>query len=103
MNQSPQTREIVEDGGRPHGRSASRRTAATAPANVAGLGADTLLHISDLRTQFSSHEGVVKAVDGMDLTVPKGKTVCVVGESGCGKSVTARSIPGSMPTAVVLT
>ncbi len=92
MNQSPQTREIVEDGGRPHGRSASRRTAATAPANVAGLGADTLLHISDLRTQFSSHEGVVKAVDGMDLTVPKGKTVCVVGESGCGKSVTARSI-----------
>ncbi|AYY13966.1 ABC transporter ATP-binding protein [Actinobacteria bacterium YIM 96077] len=53
---------------------------------------EPLLRIEDLRTHFFTDEGVVKAVDGMDLTVPSGKTVCVVGESGCGKSITARSI-----------
>ena len=51
-----------------------------------------LLEVRDLRTHFFTQEGVVRAVDGVDLTVPLGRTVCVVGESGCGKSVTARSI-----------
>jgi len=53
---------------------------------------DTLLEIKDLRTHFFLHEGTVRAVDGVNLTVPAGKTICVVGESGCGKSITARSI-----------
>jgi peptide/nickel transport system ATP-binding protein len=52
------------------------------------------LVIEGLRTHFSTHDGVVKAVDGVDLEVPAGRTLCVVGESGCGKSVTARSILG---------
>ncbi|CAM3539787.1 ABC transporter ATP-binding protein [Occultella aeris] len=55
---------------------------------------DTILEISGLRTQFTTRDGVVRAVDGVDLRVPAGKTVCVVGESGCGKSVTARSVLG---------
>jgi peptide/nickel transport system ATP-binding protein len=51
-----------------------------------------LLRISDLKTHFFTREGVVRAVDGVDLEVTKGRTLCVVGESGCGKSITARSI-----------
>src|SRR5918999_1174020 len=55
-------------------------------------GNDTLLEVRGLKTHFFLDEGVVKAVDGVDLTVRRGETLCVVGESGCGKSVTARSI-----------
>ena len=54
--------------------------------------AQPLLRISGLRTHFETKEGLVKAVDGVDLEIPRGKTVCVVGESGCGKSMTSRSI-----------
>jgi peptide/nickel transport system ATP-binding protein len=51
-----------------------------------------LLRIDELRTHFFTQEGVVKAVDGVGLSIPHRRTVCVVGESGCGKSVTARSV-----------
>jgi peptide/nickel transport system ATP-binding protein len=51
-----------------------------------------LLEVRDLRTHFELGDGVVKAVDGVSLTVRRGRTLAVVGESGCGKSVTARSI-----------
>ncbi len=51
-----------------------------------------LLSVQDLRTYFYTEEGTIKAVDGLSLTVGKGETVCIVGESGCGKSVTALSI-----------
>jgi len=51
-----------------------------------------LLEIRGLRTHFSTDDGIVKAVDGVDLTINKGETLCVVGESGCGKTVTAMSI-----------
>ncbi|GHV91687.1 dipeptide/oligopeptide/nickel ABC transporter ATP-binding protein [Spirochaetia bacterium] len=53
---------------------------------------DTLVEVQDLKTYFFTDEGVVKAVDGVDFSIKKGKTLCVVGESGCGKSITARSI-----------
>lgn len=52
----------------------------------------TLLEIHDLKTHFFLDEGIVKAVDGVDLTIKKGTTMGLVGESGCGKSVTAYSI-----------
>ncbi|GAA4993956.1 ABC transporter ATP-binding protein [Actinopolymorpha pittospori] len=55
---------------------------------------DVLLSVEGLKTHFFLDEGVVRSVDGVSLTVPRGRTVCVVGESGCGKSVTARSILG---------
>ncbi|MEV4172906.1 ABC transporter ATP-binding protein [Nonomuraea sp. NPDC049709] len=53
---------------------------------------DVLLEIEDLRTHFLLDDGVVCAVDGVDLRVRKGETLAIVGESGCGKSVMARSI-----------
>ncbi len=52
----------------------------------------TLLKIEDLSTFFYTNRGVVKAVDGIDLEIGKGETLGLVGESGCGKSVTALSI-----------
>jgi len=51
-----------------------------------------LLEIDGLVTEFATEHGRVRAVDGVSFAVPKGKTVGVVGESGCGKSVTALSI-----------
>src|ERR1041384_1039886 len=52
---------------------------------------DVLLDIRNLRTHFFTDDGVVKAVDGVSFPIYKGKTLGVVGESGCGKSVTALS------------
>ncbi|MCL6540413.1 MAG: ABC transporter ATP-binding protein [Roseiflexus sp.] len=51
-----------------------------------------LLEVEDLKTYFYLDEGVVRAVDGVSFTIRRGQTVGVVGESGCGKSITARSI-----------
>ncbi|UTD27790.1 ABC transporter ATP-binding protein [Bradyrhizobium sp. WD16] len=51
-----------------------------------------LLEIRGLKTHFRTDDGIVQAVDGVDLTIDKGETLCVVGESGCGKTVTAMSI-----------
>jgi peptide/nickel transport system ATP-binding protein len=51
-----------------------------------------LLEIRGLKTHFATDDGVLQAVDGVDLTIDKGETLCVVGESGCGKTVTAMSI-----------
>ena len=56
-----------------------------------------LLKIRDLRTYFFTDEGVAKAVDGVDLELEEGGTLGVVGESGCGKSVTALSIMRLIP------
>lgn len=51
-----------------------------------------LLEIKNLQTHFFTDEGVVKAVDDVSLSIPAGKTLGLVGESGCGKSVTALSV-----------
>jgi peptide/nickel transport system ATP-binding protein len=53
---------------------------------------DTLIDIQSLKTYFYTEEGVVRAVDDVSLRIPRGKTLGLVGESGCGKSVTAMSI-----------
>jgi peptide/nickel transport system ATP-binding protein len=53
---------------------------------------DKLLEVVDLQTYFYLTEGIVKAVDGVNFTIRRGRALGVVGESGCGKSVTARSI-----------
>ncbi|RMF91688.1 MAG: ABC transporter ATP-binding protein [Nitrospinota bacterium] len=57
----------------------------------------TLLEVKDLRTYFFTPEGVVKAVDGVTYDVQEGETMALVGESGCGKSVSALSIMGLIP------
>jgi len=56
-----------------------------------------LLEVEDLRTYFMTREGAVRAVDGVSFSVDKGQTLGIVGESGCGKSVTALSIMGLLP------
>src|SRR5512136_1048765 len=53
---------------------------------------DKLLEVHNLKTYFYTEDGVVKAVDGVDLTVDRGEVLGLVGESGCGKSVTSLSI-----------
>ena len=51
-----------------------------------------ILEIDDLHTYFFTYQGIVKAVNGVSFNIPKNKTVGIVGESGCGKSVTSMSI-----------
>jgi peptide/nickel transport system ATP-binding protein len=53
---------------------------------------EVFLTVKNLKTHFFTDEGVVKAVNGVDLTVRRKETICIVGESGCGKSITARSL-----------
>jgi peptide/nickel transport system ATP-binding protein len=53
---------------------------------------ECLLEIRGLKTYFATDEGMVHAVDGVDLTIDRGETLGVVGESGCGKTVTALSV-----------
>ena len=58
---------------------------------------NVLVQVKDLKTYFYLDEGTVHAVDGADFDIYRGKTIGVVGESGCGKSVTARSIMRIVP------
>jgi oligopeptide/dipeptide ABC transporter ATP-binding protein len=64
--------------------------------------ADPLLVVNDLHTSFRTGRGTVHAVDGVSLTVGRGKTLGIVGESGSGKTVLARSIMGLLPTQDVI-
>ena len=59
--------------------------------------AERLLDVKNLKTYFFTDEGVVRAVDGVDLYIDQGETLGIVGESGCGKSVTALSIMRLIP------
>ena len=63
------------------------------------MSADPLLEIDGLVTSFKTPRGTLRAVDGVSLSVARGETVCVAGESGCGKSVTALSVMGLLPDA----
>ena len=56
-----------------------------------------VLKVSNLRVSFNTYAGEVKALDGIELTVGKGEVLGLVGESGCGKSVTALAIAGLLP------
>lgn len=59
--------------------------------------ANAILQIKELQVQFRTEDGIVHAVDGVDLTVERGTILGIVGESGCGKSVTALSIMQLVP------
>jgi ABC-type dipeptide/oligopeptide/nickel transport system ATPase component len=56
-----------------------------------------LLKIKDLQVHFFTDYGVVKAVDGIDLTLQEGEALGILGESGCGKSMTALAVMGLVP------
>ncbi len=57
----------------------------------------TVLEIKNLKTHFFTHEGIVKAVDGVSFKINQGETLGIVGESGSGKSVTALSVMKLIP------
>lgn len=67
-------------------------SAATMPANDPAI-----LSVEDLHVEFATYGGIVKAVRGASFNVRAGKTLAIVGESGCGKSVTVQSILGLIP------
>jgi len=63
------------------------------PGSSSTPGAEApILQVRDLRTYFHTLDGVVKAVDGVDFEIPRGGRLAIVGESGCGKSVTSLTI-----------
>ena len=62
------------------------------------MAAPALLSVENLQTHFGMIDGVVRAVEGLSFTIHAGETVAIVGESGCGKSVTSMSILRLIPT-----
>jgi oligopeptide/dipeptide ABC transporter ATP-binding protein len=64
---------------------------------LAGAGSAPMLDVRDLHVEFDTYGGIVKAVRGVSFSVAAGKTLAIVGESGCGKSVSVQSIMGLIP------
>ena len=67
------------------------------PPDVTRTAGERLLDVIGLKTHFDTRDGVVKAVDGVDIHVDRGEVLGIVGESGCGKSVMSFSIMGLVP------
>jgi len=64
-------------------------------------GAEPLVQVEGLSTSFATERGVVRAVDGVDLTISRGRSLGIVGESGSGKTVLSRSIMGLLPSSAI--
>ncbi len=64
---------------------------------MATLDKDTILELKDVKVHFKLDEGLLKAIDGIDFEIKRGKTLGIVGESGCGKSVTSHAILRLLP------
>jgi peptide/nickel transport system ATP-binding protein len=75
---------------------------ATATTTSTGTGTAPVLEVSGLGVRFATESGTVSAVDGVDLTLAPGEIVGIVGESGCGKSVTAMSLAGLLPRSATI-
>src|SRR5215469_11465077 len=70
----------------------STRAVSSADRSIGVFVAEALLDIRGLKTHFRTDAGMVRAVDGVDLTIGRGETLSIVGESGCGKTVTAMTV-----------
>ncbi|MFC5972968.1 ABC transporter ATP-binding protein [Halomarina salina] len=60
---------------------------------------DPLLEVRNLHVHFDTHDGVAEVINGIDFTLNRGETAALVGETGCGKSVTVKAILGLLPSA----
>jgi oligopeptide/dipeptide ABC transporter ATP-binding protein len=79
-------------------RSAGRKHVTHTEQSIHAPSGPTLLDVDDLATRFTTPRGTVRAVDGVSFTLDRGRTLGLVGESGCGKSVLSRSVMGLLPT-----
>jgi oligopeptide/dipeptide ABC transporter ATP-binding protein len=79
-------------------RFAGRKHVAHAEQAIHAPSTRVLLDVDDLATRFTTPRGMVRAVDGVSFTLDRGRTLGLVGESGCGKSVLSRSVMGLLPT-----
>ena len=64
---------------------------------MSAVGQDVILEVNDLRTYIHTRTSVVKAVDGISFNLRRGETLGIVGESGCGKTMTALSLLRLVP------
>ncbi len=71
-----------------------RGAGSTHPTRRGGAGMSAILTVEDLRVSFATEDGVVHAVDGVSFDLAAGEVLAIVGESGCGKSVTAQTLIG---------
>jgi len=63
---------------------------------------DEILEIADLHISLVAYKGLAKIVDGVNCTINKGEIVAIVGESGCGKTLTAKAIAGILPPQMIV-
>ena len=63
--------------------------------------ADPILEVKNLHVHFETHDGTAEVINGIDFTIERGETAALVGETGCGKSVTVKSIMGLLPSATI--
>ncbi|MCO8267765.1 MULTISPECIES: ABC transporter ATP-binding protein [unclassified Haloferax] len=63
--------------------------------------ADPILEVKNLHVHFETHDGTAEVINGIDFAIDRGETAALVGETGCGKSVTVKSIMGLLPSATI--